>query len=159
MLHNNFATWFLIRLWFNKQNNIMKQDNKSIPQTLDAKLEQEQELTHELVKEQEAPSTAANETQQESTIDNILSTLGVSDSVATSAKAILDPIVKGDTPTQGLVALVVKALSHDDDVKNAEAAGYLRGRNETIEVANKFDDKEPQPVNFPIYRKRSFWDK
>ena len=139
----------------------MKQDNKSIQQAHDAKPEQEQELSHEHEKEQEqeAPSTAANETQQESTIDDILNTLGVSDVVATSAKAILDPIVKGDTPTQGLVALVVKALSHDDDVKNAEAAGYLRGRNETIEVANKFDDKEPQPVKFPIYRKRSFWDK
>jgi len=91
---------------------------------------------------------------------DILNDMNVSDSVATSAKAILEPLLSGSKPGQNIIKLIVKALTHDQDIKDAEASGYLRGRNETIEAATKFtDEQQPQPVTFPIYRKRSFWDK
>ena len=92
-------------------------------------------------------------------LGEILERLGVSDSVAASTRALLDTVKGGKAPGENFVKLIVSALSHDEDIKNAEAAGYLRGRNEVIEAATKVDnDQEPTPVNFPIYRKRSFWD-
>ena len=92
-------------------------------------------------------------------VGEILKQLGVSDNIATSARALLDTIKDGKAPSENFVKLIVNALNHDEDIKNAEAAGYLRGRNEVIEMASKVDnDQEPTPVNFPIYRKRSFWD-
>ena len=92
-------------------------------------------------------------------ISDIIDSMDLSDSIATSAKAILEPLERGLAPGENIVKLVVNALNHDEDVKNAEAAGYLRGRNELIDEAGKScDDMEPKPVNFPIYRKRSFWD-
>lgn len=134
----------------------MEQDNNSVTKALEPEIEPKQEQ----VEEQEIKTASVNEKQKDLAINEILGKLGVSDAVATSAKAILDPVTNGNLLTQGLVELVVKALSHDEDVKNAEAAGYLRGRNETIEVASKLDnDNEPVPVNFPVYRKRSFWDR
>lgn len=99
------------------------------------------------------------EEQQSDAVAAILDRLGVSDSIATSARAIIDGIEAGKAPSENFVKLIVNALSHDEDMKNAEAAGYLRGRNEVIEAASKLnDDQQPKPVNFPIYRKRSFWD-
>ena len=92
-------------------------------------------------------------------VGEILKQLGVSDNIATSARALLDTIKDGKAPGENFVKLIVNALNHDEDIKNAEAAGYLRGRNEVIEMASTVDnDQEPTPVNFPIYRKRSFWD-
>ena len=97
--------------------------------------------------------------QQHDVVDVILERLGVSESIATSARAILETIEKGKAPGENFVKLIVNALSHDEDIKNAETAGYLRGRNEAIEAATTVnDDQQPTPVNFPIYRKRSFWD-
>ena len=99
------------------------------------------------------------EEQQPDAVAAILEKLGVSDSIATSARAIIDGIEAGKAPGENFAKLIVNALSHDEEMKNAEAAGYLRGRNEVIEAANKLnDDQQPKPVNFPIYRKRSFWD-
>jgi len=92
-------------------------------------------------------------------VDHVLEQLGVSESIATSARAILDTIKGGEAPGENFIKLIVNALNHDDDVKNAEAAGYLRGRNEAIDAATGLnDDQQPAPVNFPVYRKRSFWD-
>lgn len=103
--------------------------------------------------------SAEQQPQPRDEVGAILEQLGVSDSIATSARALLDTIKEGKAPGENFVKLIVNALSHDEDIKNAEAAGYLRGRNEVIEAAGKLDDdKEPTPVNFPIYRKRSFWD-
>lgn len=97
---------------------------------------------------------------QPSTLDDIIDSMNLSSGMAATTKAILEPLKNGESPSKSVVELIVKALTHDEDVKNADAAGYLRGRNETIEAATKAcDDKEPQPVNFPVYRKRSFWDK
>ena len=92
-------------------------------------------------------------------IDEILDSMGVSESIATSTRAILEPFENGGAPSKSIVKLIVQALNHDEEMKNAEAAGYIRGRNETIEMATKpNNEKDSQPVNFPVYRRRSFWD-
>ena len=56
--------------------------------------------------------------------------------------------------------MLAQALNRDEDLKNADAAGYVRGRNEKIDIVNRFDggETETRPVNFPLYNKRGFWD-
>ena len=106
--------------------------------------------------EQHEPQAEA----MQSSLDDIIGDMNISGSVAATAKAILEPLEKGTAPSKSIVELIVKALNHDEDVKNADAAGYLRGRNETIEAATRaIEEQEAQPITFPVYRKRSFWDK
>ena len=61
-----------------------------------------------------------------------------------------------------LLATLARGISHDDDVQNADATGYLRGRNEKIEAVlhpQPQDEEENQatPV-FPRYCRHSIWD-
>ena len=139
----------------------MKQDNKPETDKLDDGNEAAQASNaSDIQAVDETPAVAAEpQEQRASQVERILIALGVSESVQASARAILEPIEKGVAPGESIVRLVVNALRHDEDVKNAEAEGYLRGRNEVIDAASKTRDQlGPQPVNFPIYRKTSFWE-
>ncbi len=139
----------------------MKQDNKPETDKLDDGNEAAQASNaSDIQAVDETPAVAAEpQEQRASQVERILTALGVSESVQASARAILEPIEKGVAPGESIVRLVVNALRHDEDVKNAEAEGYLRGRNEVIDAASKTRDQQgPQPVNFPIYRKTSFWE-
>lgn len=62
--------------------------------------------------------------------------------------------------TDALIAAVARGITHDEDVQNADAAGYLRGRNEKIEAVLRPQPDEPTATVavFPQYRKRSVWD-
>ena len=64
--------------------------------------------------------------------------------------------------TDELLTTLARGITHDDDVQNADAAGYLRGRNEKIEAVlhpqpDSPDESESIPV-FPRYCRRSVWD-
>ena len=103
-----------------------------------------------------SPVTTGNEQREpqaeatQSSLDDIIGDMNISGSVAATAKAILEPLEKGTAPSKSIVELIVKALNHDEDVKNADAAGYLRGRNETIDAATRaIAEKEPQPTTYP----------
>lgn len=60
-----------------------------------------------------------------------------------------------------LLRVIASGISHDEDVKNADAEGYLRGKNEKIETVMHpqpaDDGPEATPV-FPRYCRRSVWD-
>ncbi|MDY6300304.1 MAG: hypothetical protein SPL96_00200 [Bacteroidales bacterium] len=69
-----------------------------------------------------------------------------------------------DTATSDeLLDTLVQGIMHDEDVQNADAAGYLRGRNEKIEAVmhpqpqDDEDETQVSPV-FPQYCRRSIWD-
>lgn len=109
--------------------------------------------------EQQDPRQAPATHHHNDDVAQILHKLGVSESTAITARAIIDSVEKGKKPGESFVRLIVNAINHDEDIKNAEAEGYRRGRNEEIEAASKLtDDQQPTPVNFPVYRRRSFWD-
>ncbi len=109
--------------------------------------------------QQEAIPDAEAATQSDD-VQRLLQELGVSESLAASARVIVQSLREGNASSENIVKLVVQALRHDEDLKNAETQGYLRGRNEVIAAASTTpDDKSPRPLNFPIYTKRSFWDK
>lgn len=70
--------------------------------------------------------------------------------------------IEANAVTEALLATLARGLTHDEDVQNADAAGYLRGRNEKIEAVlhqQPQDEEEIQatPV-FPRYCRRSIWD-
>ena len=78
----------------------------------------------------------------------------------------LSQLIEGINPdriTDDVIATLVRGITHDDDVQNADAAGYLRGRNEKIEAVLQpepdHEPEEPQPLpSFPRYCRRSIWD-
>ena len=64
--------------------------------------------------------------------------------------------------TTALLETLARGVNHDEDVQNADAAGYLRGRNEKIETVmhpqpQDEDEAQATPV-FPRYCRRSIWD-
>lgn len=64
--------------------------------------------------------------------------------------------------TPDLLTTLARGITHDEDVQNADAAGYLRGRNEHIEAVlhpqpQDEEQAESAPV-FPRYCRRSIWD-
>ena len=64
--------------------------------------------------------------------------------------------------TPELLSTLARGITHDEDVQNADAAGYLRGRNEKIETVmhpqpQDEDEAQATPV-FPRYCRRSIWD-
>lgn len=74
-------------------------------------------------------------------------------------RQLLEPVANGEVDEQ-IVTMLAQALNRDEDLKNADAAGYVRGKNEKIDIMNRFDggETETRPVNFPLYNKRGFWD-
>lgn len=67
-----------------------------------------------------------------------------------------------DDVSDEMLATLARGVTHDDDVQNADAAGYLRGRNEKIEAVlhpqpQDEDEAQATPV-FPRYCRRSIWD-
>ena len=66
------------------------------------------------------------------------------------------------TASDELLTTLARGITHDDDVNNADAAGYLRGRNDKIDVVMRpqspdDDEAHATPV-FPRYCRRSIWD-
>ena len=78
----------------------------------------------------------------------------------------LSQLLEGMSPeaiSDDVIATLARGITHDDDVLNADAAGYLRGRNEKIEAVLQpepdEEPEEPQPVPvFPRYCRRSIWE-
>ena len=67
-----------------------------------------------------------------------------------------------DGLSDDLLTTLARGITHDEDVQNADATGYLRGRNEKIEAVlhpqpQDEDEAEATPV-FPRYCRRSIWD-
>lgn len=69
----------------------------------------------------------------------------------------------GFTPSDEVLEILARGITHDDDVKNADAAGFLRGRNEKIEAMlhpqpEAEDPNQQSTPVFPRYCRRSIWD-
>ena len=67
-----------------------------------------------------------------------------------------------ESVTTDLLTTLARGITHDADVQNADAAGFLRGRNEKIETVlhqcpDNGDESESTPV-FPRYCRRSIWE-
>lgn len=85
--------------------------------------------------------------------------LSLDNETATAIVAMLDRMGAASVTTED-VEFLAKAFSCDEDLKNADAAGYLRGRNENIEATHNFPNSDGQTseATFPRYARRSIWD-
>lgn len=74
--------------------------------------------------------------------------------------ALISQIRTGEVGTDA-IQILSKGINHDEDVKNAETEGYLRGRNEKIAATTGVteEDAEVKPATFPRYHRRSVWDR
>ena len=95
------------------------------------------------------------------TLAEQISALQVDDNTARRLQEIAAELGLDTLPTEVLSTLA-RGITHDDDMHNADAAGYLRGRNENIEAVmhrQPHDQVEAQatPI-FPRYNRRSIWD-
>ncbi len=80
--------------------------------------------------------------------------------IAAEVNGMLANLSKGEI-NERVVTLLAQGLKHDEDVKNAETAGYIRGRNEKIDLMTRPDREveTTEPASFPRYRRRSVWDR
>ena len=110
----------------------------------------------------ELPRVDGNEPQANmgASIAAVAERLGLDENAQEHIGRLWRPMRAASVPDE-VVALLAKALHHDEDVANADAAGYLRGRNESIDVAlnaKPADDSQVEETLFPRYAKRSVWD-
>ncbi len=105
----------------------------------------------------QVPDTATEPQQWE----ECATRLKLDEATHSQVRKLIDKIGKGDLD-ESTVSLLSHAVNHDEEVKNAEAEGYLRGRNEKIEQATQpmpIEQEATAPATFPRYRKRSVWDR
>ena len=80
--------------------------------------------------------------------------------VAREAQPTTSPLP--DDPEQAMQALPPALAAHIQDlITEAEATGYLRGRNEQIDDIEHFDDPDDCDIassSIPRYHRRSIWD-
>ena len=95
------------------------------------------------------------------TLDDRIAEMGLDDTTS-SRMSELTAGLEGQDLSPELLATLARGITHDEDVQNADAAGYLRGRNEKIETVmhpqpQDEDETQATPV-FPRYCRRSIWD-
>lgn len=104
----------------------------------------------------EAPEPPASPT-----LGDRIAELGLDENLSQRLTELTDGLNPSSLSAE-VLATLVRGLTHDDDVKNADAAGFLRGRNEKIEaVMHQHPDTEDEAVStpvFPRYCRRSIWD-
>lgn len=93
-------------------------------------------------------------------VDEAVAGMGLDEESTARIKAVLMPMEAVTIP-QELLDMLGTALRHDEDVKNADAAGYVRGRNDNIDAGLHVPpaaDDEIVEATFPRYVRRSVWD-
>lgn len=83
--------------------------------------------------------------------------LGLDEETQSQLKDVLQPL-QAAVITPRLVEMLASALRHDEDVSNAEAAGYVRGRNDNIDARLHPQQQQPAAQSFPRYVRRSVWE-
>ena len=110
---------------------------------------------------QEPQAEPVQEPSASPTLADRIAGLGLDENTSERLAQLTDGI-DASSLTPELLGILAQGITHDDDVENADAAGYLRGRNEKIEAVlppqpEPGDECEKTPV-FPRYCRRSIWD-
>ena len=95
------------------------------------------------------------------TLDDRIAQLGLDESTSSRLSQLTGNLDASSLSVE-LLSTLARGITHDQDVENADAAGYLRGRNEKIEAVlppphEPIDEAQSLPV-FPRYCRRSIWD-
>ena len=108
----------------------------------------------------EAPVEAQEQTASPTLADRVAA-MGLDDEASQQLVQLTEGI-GNDRLSDDLLAILARGIRHDDDVQNADATGYLRGRNEKIEAVlhpqSLVEDEAPATPVFPRYCRRSIWE-
>lgn len=93
-------------------------------------------------------------------MNNITPSAAESQATQERVDELISQIKTGDVSADA-IQILSNGINHDEDVKNAETEGYLRGRNEKIAATTGVteEDAEVKPATFPRYHRRSVWDR
>ena len=94
------------------------------------------------------------------TLDDRIAQLGLDESTSNRLSQLAGSLDAASLSPE-LLSTIARGITHDQDVENADAAGYLRGRNEKIEAVlppQPQDDEASRAPVFPRYCRRSIWD-
>ncbi len=91
-----------------------------------------------------------------------IATLGLDEAVSNRLTEMIHGMESLEL-TPEVLSTLARGITHDEDVQNADAAGYLRGKNEKIEAVmhqqSPDDDTSPSMTTFPRYKRRSIWER
>ena len=108
---------------------------------------------------QAAPAPVENADAIPSSASEALAAVETADAQPPAAEAPRDSVAGQSAVVAGLDAATAQRIA--DLLADAEARGYLRGRNEKIEATQHFTpaaDAEANPERMPVYAHRSIWD-
>ncbi|MGN0213397.1 MAG: hypothetical protein ACI4AH_01140 [Muribaculaceae bacterium] len=118
------------------------------------------------MKQENTPTASASDAEDrqllnELAVDDVACAMKIGADVVSQIKEICGQIVRGEVNATA-IKTIMAGVTHDDDVRNAEGEGYLRGKNEKIELENRFDqDAEKHAARnglVPRFVRRSIWD-
>lgn len=118
------------------------------------------------MKQENTPNVSATTAEDcqllnELAIDDVACAMKTGADIVVQTKEICRQITRGEVSAT-TIKTIMAGLTHDDDVRNAEGEGYLRGKNEKIELENRFDqDAEMRAARngvVPRFVRRSIWD-
>ena len=96
-------------------------------------------------------------------VETTVAIMGLPTDVGERVKSLLSGLgATSATPEQ--VALLAHATNRDEELRDADTTGYLRGRNEQIDATQHFPPSadtapvEQEPPAFPRYNRRSVWN-
>lgn len=94
-------------------------------------------------------------------IDDMATAMNIEAEKVAKIKSYCRNILSGEVG-EDAVKTILAGMAHDEDVKNAECEGYLRGRNEKIKVENHFEKYAEERAYadsvMPRFARRSIWD-
>ena len=128
-------------------------------------LEQQEQATQVVTPPPFRPSDEPQEAQAPEppaspTLDDRIAQLGLDESTSNRLSQLAGGLDAASLSPE-LLSTLARGITHDQDVENADAAGYLRGRNEKIEAVlppQPQDDEASRAPIFPRYCRRSIWD-
>ena len=139
------------------ENTNEKIENEMLDTVAGGTVEQSCEVVE--VQEQQEQEPISTEEQEESPLNVLKRHLKVCERIASLMQ---------DKAESLALELLQKGMGYDEAVANADKEGYLRGKNEKIELVKGHRmpqlDKTPQPEEqtqemlFPRYGKRSVWE-
>ena len=110
---------------------------------------------------EESQEALQQEPSASPTLADRIAPLGLDEEAAARLRQLTEGL-ETDHVSPTLLDTLARGVTHDTDVQNADATGYLRGRNEKIEAVLHPEPEEPQATEstpvFPRYCRRSIWD-
>jgi len=107
------------------------------------------------------PEAPEQEPATSPTLAQRIEAMGLDSTVASQILEMTQGI-DSEALSADLLTALAHGVTHDTDVENAEAAGYLRGRNEKIEAVLHPEPQDDEQVTstpvFPRYCRRSIWE-